>query len=255
MLHNAASGAKLSMSDASRNDPEKPGHDPGAILAQLCRLCSAEPEGLGLAREIRADRESQSLAALFDAKGAVWTETSPPQDDELTGGEHFVHLDEPHARVFKSTKPGKFGFGVGREMVRARDRRAPPRITVGLIDATPAEYLARLAWQNELFGDRIRVHGMALYPTGVTILSTQPFVWGERTDQGRIDGWFKANGWLPLPRKDGAFYHPLRDLLLMDALPRNVLTRADGRVFPFDVVIVRPGSDLKWSLHLTPTQP
>lgn len=150
------------MSNANRNDPENPGHDPGAALAELCRLCSAEPESLGLAREIRTDRESESLAVLLDAKGALWTETAPPPSDELTGGEHFVYLDETHARVFKSTKPGKFGFSVGPELVRGRGRRTPPRI------------------------------------------------------------------------------------------PRNVLTRPDGAVFAFDVVIVRPSADLKWSLRLTP---
>jgi hypothetical protein len=255
MLHNTASRATFPMPNANRNDPENPGHDPGAILTELCRLCSAEPEGLGLAREIRADRESESLATLFDAKGALWTEAAPPQSDELTGGEHLVYLDESHARVFKATKPGKFGFSVGPELVRGRDRRTTPRITVGLIDATPAEYLARLAWQNELFGDRIRVHGMVVYPGGSAVLTTQPFVWGERTPQDLIDQWFQASDWLPLPRKEGAFYHPLRDLLILDALPRNVLTRPDSAVFPFDVVIVRPSPDLKWSLRLTPPSP
>jgi hypothetical protein len=142
MLQNAVSRATLSMSNASRNDPENPGYEPGAILAELRRLRSAEPASLGLAREIRADRESESLVALFDATGAVWTETAPQQSDELTGGEHLVYLDEAHGRVFKSTKQ-----------------------------------------------------------------------------------------------------------------PRNVLTRPDGSIFSFDVVIIRPSSDLRWSLGLSAQPP
>jgi hypothetical protein len=91
---------------------------------------------------------------------------------------------------------------------------------------------------------------MTEYPNGRTILTTQPFVWGERTEQEQINAWFQAEGWQLLPRKDGAFYHPVRDLLILDALPRNVLTRPDSSIFPFDVVIVRPSDDLKWSLGL-----
>lgn len=213
---------------------EREGFEPSSVLADLRRLCPAEPEGAGVAREIRADIESESLARIFDEKGAVWPEVAPPQGDELTGGEHFVYLDAPRGRVFKSTKAGKFGFGAGKE----------------LIHALPSEYLARLAWQNELFGDAIRVIGMAEHPNGLSVLIAQPFVWGERTPQDRIDEWFEALGWRKIPRKDGAFHHPHHDLLILDALPRNVLTRPDGTLFPFDVVIVRPDADLKWSLGL-----
>ena len=240
------------MSNDRRNHRKNEGYEPGVILADLCRIRSAEPESLGFAREFRADIESESLAAIFDAKGALWAEIAPQQSDELTGGEHLVYLDEAHGWVFKSTKPGRFGFSVGKELVRGKGRRTPPRVTAGLIDATPTEYLARLTWQNELFGDSIRVHGMAEYPNGRTILTSQPFVWGERTEQERINAWFETKGWQLLPRKDGAFYHPSHDLLILDALPRNVLTRPDGSIFPFDVVIVRPNNDLKWSLGLTP---
>ncbi len=50
--------------------------------------------------------------------------------------------------------------------------------------------------------------------------------------------------------KDGAFYNESRDLLIMDALPRNVLTTADGNLMPFDVVIVRPDELLKSRIGL-----
>jgi hypothetical protein len=40
------------------------------------------------------------------------------------------------------------------------------------------------------------------------------------------------------------------DLLIMDALPRNVLTLEDGNLMPFDVVIVRPSQSLKSRLGL-----
>jgi hypothetical protein len=235
------------------NDQRNEGFEPGFILAHLRRLRSAEPESIGFAREIRADREAQSLAAWFDERGLLSVGNIPPQTDPLTGGEHFVEVREAAGLVFKATKPGKFGFGAGKEMILSKSRGKPPRITVELTDATPDEYLARLAWQNELFGDAIRVLGMAKYPNGVSILPVQPFVWGERTEQNLIDEWFQSKGWRTLPEKEGSFYSADHDLLILDAFPRNVLTQPDGTIFPFDVVIVRPDEDIKWSLKLNPT--
>ena len=118
------------------------------------------------------------------------------------------------------------------------------------MDATPDEYLFRLIHQNELFGDDIRIMGAASYPQGFSVLTTQPFYKGTRTDQHIIDKWFEALGWEKLPNKDGAFYAPDKDLLIMDALPRNVLTLEDGKVMPFDVVIVNPSEILKSKLGL-----
>jgi hypothetical protein len=174
----------------------------------------------------------------------------PPVTDELTGGEHIVTLSEDQRLVFKSTLPGKFGYGADVEMIVPRGRWSRPRITAGLVDATPEEYLFRLQQQNELFGDDIRVIGAVKYPQGLSALTTQPFYVGVRTEQSRIDAWFTAKGWKPVDGKDGAFYETSKDLLIMDALPRNVLTFPDGTVMPFDVVVVRPTDDLKSKLGL-----
>jgi hypothetical protein len=65
-----------------------------------------------------------------------------------------------------------------------------------------------------------------------------------------IDSWFEGRGWKKLTGKDGAFYDEARDLLIMDALPRNVLTLEDGTLMPFDVVIVQPSQSLKSRLGL-----
>ncbi|MEI6674977.1 MAG: hypothetical protein WCO57_07355 [Verrucomicrobiota bacterium] len=234
------------------DDKDRPteGFQPADVLAGLCEIRSAEPESSGFAREIRADRETQSLIRWADAKGALWTEERPPKADELTGGEHFVTLGFDGRHVFKSTKPGKFGFAADLEMIRPLGWKAKPRITAGLVDGTPTEYLKRLGWQNELFGDGIRVIGVTRYPQGISVLTTQPFYDGKRTDQADINAWFEGLGWRRLPAKDGAFYNVAKDLLVMDALPRNVLTLELGKVMPFDVVIVMPDEMLKSKLDL-----
>jgi hypothetical protein len=231
-------------------DRPNEGFDPAEVLSGIRGIRSTEPESSGLAREIRTDREAQSLAAWADDRGILSTRSRPPQSDELTGGEHFVELNEDAGIVFKSTHPGKFGFGADVEMVHPRGRSARPRITAGLVDASPDEYLFRLTKQNELFGDNVRVMGAVRYPQGISVLTTQPFYKGARTDQPAIDAWFDALGWKMLHSKDGAYYHADRDLLIMDALPRNVLTLEDGNLMPFDVVIVRPSQSLKSRLRL-----
>lgn len=159
-------------------------------------------------------------------------------------------MDEQSGVVFKSTHPGKFGYFVDVELIHPRGWKAKPRITAGLVDASPDEYLFRLAMQNELFGDDIRVVGVARFPQGVSVITTQPFYEGERTEQADIDSWFEHRGWRKLPDKAGAFHAAVTDLLVMDALPRNVLTLRDGSRMPFDVVIVRPSEYLKSKLAL-----
>jgi hypothetical protein len=226
------------------------GFFPAEVLSGLREVRPAEPESAGLAREIRSDREAESLAAWADARGALWIKAAPPVTDELTGGEHLVEIDERGLIVFKTTHPGKFGFGVDVELIRPNGWKAKPRITAGLADATPREYLFRLQQQNELFRDDIRVMGVAKFPQGFSVITIQPFYEGTRTDQNRIDDWFAARGWKPVAGKDGAFYEAGEDLLIMDALPRNVLTFPDGTVMPFDVVVVRPTEDLKSKLGL-----
>jgi hypothetical protein len=226
------------------------GFQPVEVLSGLCEIRAAESESAGLAREIRSHREAESLASWADARGALWIKAAAPVTDELTGGEHLVEIDERALIVFKTTHPGKFGFGVDVEMIRPKGWKAKPRITVGLADATPEEYLFRLQQQNELFGDDIRVMGVAKFPQGFSVITTQPFYEGTRTDQNRINDWFAACGWKLIADKDGSFYEAEKDLLIMDALPRNVLTFPDGTVMPFDVVVVRPTGDLKWKLGL-----
>ncbi len=175
------------------------------MLSGLREIRATKPESPGLAREIRTDREIESLVAWADARGALWIKTSAPKTDELTGGEHLVEIDENAGIVFKSTHPGKFGYSADVELVHPRGWKAKPRITAGLVDATPEEYLFRLAMQNELFRDEIRVMGVARFPQGLSVLTTQPFYEGDRTDQAYIDAWFESPGWRKLPDKPGAF--------------------------------------------------
>lgn len=232
------------------NDRPTQGFQPAEVLSGIRAIRPTEPESSGYPREIRADREAQSFAAWSDARGILATRSRPPQADELTGGEHLVEINEDAGVVFKSTFPGKFGFSADVEMVHPRGRNARRHITAGLVEASPDEYLFRLARQNDLFEDDVRVMGAVRYPQGISILTNQPFYKGVRTEQPVIDTWFESRGWQKLAFKDGAYYDAEKDLLIMDALPRNVLTLEDGKLMPFDVVIVQPSQSMKLKLGL-----
>lgn len=234
--------------DAS-NSPAQ-GYSPAEVLSGLREFCAAESGSVGLAREIRASGEIESLIRWADGKGIFANETRAPEVDDLTGGEHLVTLGLDEKHVLKTTHPGKFGFGVDVEMIHPRGWNAKPRITAGLVDASPEEYVFRLLKQNELFADNISVIGVVRFPQGVSVLTSQPFYKGCRTEQVAIDEWFTSQGWTKVALKAGAFFRAEDDLLIMDALPRNVLTLENGELMPFDVVIVRPSEMLKCRLML-----
>jgi hypothetical protein len=63
------------------------------------------------------------------------------------GAEHVVYHDEEHGLAIKATHSNRFGHSARNEWLQA----------------TPLEYLQRLAWHNILFGDDIRVLGIALF--------------------------------------------------------------------------------------------
>ena len=67
------------------------------------------------------------------------------------GQEHRVGHDENSGRVLKITYPGHFGIAFP-----IRDGLPVPS------PATPLEYLARLRWSNELFGDDVHLERILL---------------------------------------------------------------------------------------------
>lgn len=220
------------------------------MFAGLRGICAAKPSSAWLAREIRSRREAEPLVILADAGGYLWRKTLHPGPDTLTGGEHLVEIDTREGLVFKITHPGKFGFGVDLEMTDPPGWNQRPSVTASLVDGTPIDYLLRIGWQNEHFGDDIRVLGVAQFPQGVSILTTQPFYRGERTEQALIDSFFEERGWKMMSWKPGAYFHAELDLLALDALPRNVLTLQGDELMPFDVVMVKPEEMLKSKLEI-----
>jgi hypothetical protein len=103
---------------------------------------------------------------------AQWTETRLPHLD--TGSEHCVLFDEATREVVKITLPGIYG-----------DRYEIIDNQVTEFRCTPAEYLIRMHWWEELFST-------APAPLGMTesgqIVSRQPFIKGDANPpQEKVD--------------------------------------------------------------------
>ena len=115
-----------------------------------------------------------------------WIETCPhtrwmdlilPRLDE--GSEHLVLFDVETSEVVKITRPGTYGDYY--EIIEGR---------INQFDSTPAEYLLRMHWWEELFSTA--PHPMGITATG-QIVSRQKFIIGnpnppqETVDQFLID--------------------------------------------------------------------
>jgi hypothetical protein len=112
--------------------------------------------------------------------------------------------------------------------------------------ATPRDYLRRLAWHNQLFGDDIRLHGIFEPSAGLRLVTSQPWVASasERPmpAQAELDEWLAAFGFLRSPAYPDGFiyYNAEAGLVIGDAQPANVLIDTEGVLRPIDLVIAEP---------------
>ncbi len=94
------------------------------------------------------------------------------------GEEHRVWPAPDNTRYWKATYPGCAGFTV----ISIEDIGGPPDLTTAL----PLEYLERLLLQNQLFGDEIRLEGVAVEGGKTVIITSQPVLIGEPANEEDI---------------------------------------------------------------------
>jgi hypothetical protein len=150
------------------------------------------------------------------------------------GAEHVVFHDPERGRAVKATHVNRFGHSVTAEGK----------------SASPLEYLERLALQNTLFGDDIRIEGVACDEAQMEIVTTQPWIVASHQhpspSQTEIDAYFSNLGFCKaeLVADVPLFYHRELGILVADAHDRNILRNESGELVPIDLVIGRPGVDL-----------
>ncbi len=176
-------------------------------------------------RFARIEAERPRLIQWAKANGKLGG-TIPPEDSR--GGEHRVFYCKKTDRYLKSTIPEKHkGFGI-----------ALGSHTHG---ATPSEYLDRLALQNKIFNDDIRLEWVVVKEGMPVIITSQPFISGSHPSQEHIDEMMIEHGFEKIIA--GAFYDRDEGLLVFDLFPKNAKTNAAGVICPFDPVVQRITSE------------
>lgn len=195
----------------------------------------ARGESIGPQRAQRA-----ALIAWAEASGKTIRFSHIEQFTRVAdGAEHVVYHDSTRGVAVKATHTNRFGhsaFGEG-------------------VAAAPLEYLERLTLQNELFGDDLRVEGVAHDEGQIELVTTQPWIiaGSERPlpTQGEIDAYFFALGFrhVELTADVPLYFHSDLGMLVADAHDRNILRNESGVLIPIDLVIGRPGPDLLRRIH------
>ncbi len=179
------------------------------------------------------ERQWSALRSWASGQGKILPLTFPPPERE-GGREHDVTLHETSGRWIKYTKPSASGYTVS--------WRADG--TPFLHNALPLDYLQRLIWQNEVFGDDIRLIGLwAQDPHHWRIVTTQPGLQGTRATLDELAAAFGAVGFQILPWRgvgyEGSLALRFEGFDIWDVHPANVLLSPDGLPLPLDVIVTR----------------
>lgn len=153
------------------------------------------------------------------------------------GGEHQVYFHRAKRRYFKATLlERQLGYGIA--------------LGSHVRGATPSEYLDRLALQNLIFQDDIRLERVFANGGKPVIVTSQPFINGVMAIAAALDELMQGKGYEKLA--DGAYYDAANGLLVFDLFPRNVIQAADGHLYPIDPVIQRITPDFAQFLREEP---
>ncbi|MEY4482711.1 MAG: Serine/Threonine/Tyrosine Kinase found in polyvalent protein, partial [Verrucomicrobiota bacterium] len=113
-----------------------------------------------------------------------------------------------------------------------------------LHNALPHDYLQRLIWQNEVFGDDIHLVGTwQEFPHHWRIVTTQPGLQGTRATLDELASAFVTAGFTLLPWRsigyEGSLALRCEGFDIWDVHPANVLLSPEGLPLPIDVIVTR----------------
>lgn len=212
--------------------PQGLGEQAARVLEQGAR----PGEGLG------AVEEQACLKRWFEEAGLLIDDQVWRSHAAITShtAEHEVRYRQRDHRAVKRTWPGTFGF-----VPRQIGGRWQPQ------PATPGDYLARQALQNELFGDRIELEG-AMIDSGPSMLIGQPSgglslvisqPWLDALDEHQphpteaaIAALLRDRGFFPLHASLFGWENRGGGWVILDAKPDNFIRTADG-ILPIDLLL------------------
>ena len=217
-------------SEKSRGNSESPLQ---SALDFLRESIGTVPPG-GRSRRWSFQREVALVAEWATRFGYCLSEDFLQQFKPVSSGaEHEVFFDQFSQCAIKVTRDGRFGhslIGEGQS-------------------ALPSEYLQRLIHHNQIFGDNILLQGILATEGNVRIVTSQPWIAenGALADITEADvvEYFESLGFQKSSVADvAAFYNKELDLMVLDANLKNILRDFTGKLFPIDVVVGKPGSEI-----------
>ena len=174
-------------------------------------------------RSKRVEAEQQRLIQWAKENGKLGSSRRRPPVF-AGGGEHNVFFQKRTQRYIKATR---------------LDRHKGYGIAFGFLShgATPSEYFDRIALQNRIFEDDIRLERVLDNEGKPIVITSQSSIKGHPPTQDALDELMLGKGYEKLA--EGAFYDEQAGLLVFDLFPRNAIQAADGHVYPIDPVIQR----------------
>jgi len=187
--------------------------------------------------QISRDTYQQQLALLAHAQARGELLPPPRGPAHAGGGEHNVYFETPE-RVRKVTLAHTYGY-----TPRIANRHTGFDLGTSMREATPLEYLKRIALANEHFGDDVRLEGITQagrnprYPR-VLIHTSQPRYGESIPPTGEaVDEYMLDHGFVPNEKATGQWDHP-SGTIAADAEPRNFVSTPKG-VQAVDILLRR----------------
>lgn len=152
------------------------------------------------------------------------------------GAEHRVYKDNKDEKLaIKATLPNKFGYSTTAEGQWA----------------TPIEYLKRLAWQNRIFGDDIRIVGVAYEDDQMEVVTSQPWISAHEIRPNpfkeEIDVYMGEFSFIStsFDLDTPMYYSPAWKLIAADAHDRNIIRDCNEMLSAIDLVIGPPSPNMR----------
>lgn len=179
--------------------------------------------------------EFEALVEWGGNAGLISNEPPATRPPDAKGREHEVWFDDAAERVVKATYPQKFGLALSSNG-----------------EATPAQYMERIALNNALFGDDIRIERMSNVNGQLRVVTSQPAVEAPSASDPEIETFFKGLGFAKKTQGDRTFfYNKELGVVAYDAHRGNVLKRGD-QIIPIDVGLQRVTPELAQALGVEP---
>ncbi len=225
--------------------PTTGGYPPQSAASDLRGILAAGGGVPGQDLGARRAAETRALEAWADRIG--WLDASYYLTPAREGGlEHRIWLDDAGGRVIKVTLPSRTGRTV--RLVQPPPESRELHRLVRLADATPLEYLDRLALHNEAFGDDVRVLGVVRDSLGrSSIVISQAFLKGTRPRESDVLHFMQAAGFRQLAAEP-AFFRASDRVAAFDAHTANFV-RTSGETVPFDVITFHVDSEMARTLE------